>query len=111
MPLLQRDAVGTVDFNRREQRVAAALGQPAVQAFGETAEVLILAVAQRQHRVVQVSQRQGLAEQRALEASGTVGCLTVTESTHNEQGIVALLQILRRDVRQALHTHRQPRRL
>lgn len=53
LPVTQGIGIAAVDFHRREQGLAAVLAQPLVQALGKPAEVLVLAVAESQHGIVQ----------------------------------------------------------
>lgn len=100
LPVQQRIGVAAVDFHRGEQRVAALVGQPEMQAPGEAAEVLILTVSQGQHRVVQALEGQVLAEHAALETTGAVGGFAVAEGADHEQRMARLAQVFFADAAQ-----------
>ena len=87
LPVLQGMGVAAVDFYGGEQRGAALVGQPEVQAPRKAAEVLVLAIAEGQYRVVQALEGQVLAEHAALEATGAVGRFTVAEGADHEQRV------------------------
>ncbi|MCY1358915.1 hypothetical protein D9M69_454640 [compost metagenome] len=107
LPVAQGVRVTAVDLHRGEQGLCAMFAQPGVQAFGETAEVLILPVAQPQDGVIQASQARCPAQYLALETAGAVRCFAVAEGADHEQGIVRFMQVLLADVRQWLHFDRQ----
>ena len=107
LPVTQGVRVAAVDLHRGEQGLCAMFAQPGVQAFGETAEVLVLPVAEAQHRVIQASQARCPAQYLALETAGAVRCFAVAEGADHEQGIVRITQVLLADVRQRLHFYRQ----
>ncbi|MNP81521.1 hypothetical protein D3C76_1799040 [compost metagenome] len=77
-----------------------------MQAFGESAEVLVLPVTEAEDRIVQALQARRAAQNLALEPPGAVRRFAVAEGTDDEQGIARVLQILLADVRQRLHLHR-----
>ncbi|MNP43085.1 hypothetical protein D3C76_1368840 [compost metagenome] len=85
--MTQGIGVATVDFHRCEQGLAAVLAQPVVQAVGESAEVLILPVAEPKHSVVQAVEAQRPAQHLALETAGAVRGLAVAKGTDHEQRI------------------------
>ena len=111
LPVGQRQRIAGIHPHRLEQRARALLPEPAVQALGKTAELRVLPIAEGEHGVAQVRQRQRLAEQVALEAAGAVRRLTVAEGTDHEQGMLRLAQHLPVKARQRLDPHAMARRL
>ena len=108
LPVTQGVRVAAVDFDRGEQGLAAVLAQPLMQASGETAEVRILAITQAEYGVVQALEARGVAQHLAFETASAVRCLAVAEGADHEQRVIRFTQILRADIRQRLHLHRQP---
>ncbi|CRM85416.1 hypothetical protein [Pseudomonas sp. 22 E 5] len=107
LPYQQCFAVAAVDFHRREQRRAALVGQPEMQAPGKPAEVFILAITQGQHRVVQAFERQVLTQYAALKTPRTVRRFAIAEGADHEQRVLRLAQVVLTDAAQRLHLHRQ----
>ena len=107
LPVTQGVGVAAVDFHRGEQRLAAMLAQPGVQASGESAKVLILPITEAQHRIVQAVQAHGATQHLALETPGAVRRFAVAKGTDHEQRVARILQVLLADTGQWLHFHRQ----
>ena len=111
LPVQQGGGVAAVHFHWREQWVAALVGQPEMQATGKPAEVLVLAITQGQHRVVQTLEGHVLAQYAALEPPRAVGGFAVAEGADDKQCIFRLAQVILADAAQGLHLHRQASRL
>ena len=111
LPLLQGGGVGVVHLYRAEGAGGATLAQPGLKPASEATEMRVLAIAQREHRVVQVVQRPRLAQHLALEGAGTVRGFAVAEGAHHEQGATGLLQVAFTQLGQWTDLHRQAGRL
>ncbi len=78
-----------------------------MQAMGETTEMQILPVAQRQHGIIEVLHCQPTAQQLTLEPPRAVRRLSLPERADDKQRLAALTEIFFGQLPQTLHTHGQ----
>ncbi len=92
-PLFDGGAGATVDFDAFEQARGALRRQPGIERAAEAAKLTIAAVAQGQHGIVQLRQRQFARHQSAHEGGGIIGRVAFAIRADQEQGPFRLLQI------------------
>ena len=110
-PARQRAGIAVIDLDGRMQRLRAHGAQARVERVAEAAELRVVAVAQRQHRVLHVLQFLGGRVQQAVEAARGVGWLALPETAGDEQRALVLDQLRRRQFFQRMHVHRHAGRL
>ena len=109
LPMAQRTGVAGVDLDPVEQRPRAVMMQPLVEAAAEAAEAIVGTIAQRQHRVLQAVQREGLVEHVAGESEHMVRRVALAGRADDEQGALMRAQRLRIDPMQRQRPHRNSR--
>ncbi len=107
MPVRQRLRVDVVQFHRRKQGACTLRIQPLFDTPREPAELRVLAVSQRQHRVGQVRQFQALPQQPTLETACRIRGFAIAKRADHKQRMPGALQCLCIQLRQRAHLHRQ----
>jgi hypothetical protein len=90
LPIAECTLVAVIDFDDIKQRVRALMSQPLIQAVAERAVVLVLAVAERQHRVIQLFECQRAVEHIANESRRGIGCVAFARRADYEQRVLRL---------------------
>ena len=104
-PLFDGGAGAAVDLDAFEQARGALRGQPGIERAAEAAKLAIAAVAQGQHAIMQLRQRQLTRHQAAHEGGRIVGRIAFAIRADQEQGPFRLLQIAGREFGQRAQAH------
>ena len=103
LPAAQTGVILAVHLHRIEQGLRPARLQPTLQLATEAAEVLVVAVAQRQQSVMQTGQRRGLLHQFPAEPQRHIRRLAIAGSADHEQHASGVAQIVERETVDAVH--------
>ncbi len=103
--------VAPVHLDAGEQRLRALLLQPGVERAAETAVVAVVAVAQRQHGVMEPGQIQFAAHHAADEGNGGVRRIAFAAGAGDEQHTLRLAQLGRIEFGQRAQAHRHASKL
>ena len=109
LPPQQIGGVALVDIDALEHRLRAALQQPAVERTAVAAEVLVAAVAQREHAAVKPVERDAafrILHHASNESGGCIGRIAFAVGADDEQRALGGAQVVGLQLRQAA----QPRR-